>query len=474
MELGIQQKLQHKMNLSVQLVQSIEILQLPALELSTIIKQELEDNPTLEVLEEKTSQSDEKTDDKPEEKSSADRETVEKAEPSTMEILDETRDRPEPERPAFIRGGDDKKMDAFQNAPAKSVTLQDYLYQQFMMMEISDEVKKIGENIIYNIDHNGYFQASLEEIVRTTGVSLEQGESVLKLVQKLDPSGVGARNLAECLLLQLQEDDPNLELKKVLITRHLDNIKLNKLPVIAKELNLDIEEIKIAVQEIIGLNPHPGADFSSEKVPYVLPEIIVDKVDGHYEIRVDDSYIPRLSISAYYRSITKDKESSAKVKEFIRNKIISAKRLIAAIQLRQTTIYRIAEEIVSVQKEFLDQGLAYLKPLQMKEVARQLSLHVSTISRAISNKYMQTPRGIFSLKFFFSRPGDSSVGETRTHNRVMELIKKMVDNEDKKNPLSDEIIVDELKKEGFGLARRTIAKYRKVLRISSSMGRKQY
>ncbi|MCK5579504.1 MAG: RNA polymerase factor sigma-54, partial [Planctomycetes bacterium] len=379
--------------------------------------------------------------------------------------------------PTRVRRGassGDKKLEAFQNTPSKSISLQDYLYHQFIMMEISDEVKKIGENIIYNIDNNGYLQVSLEEITQATETSSEQAAEVLELIRKLDPPGVGAGNLAECLLLQLQEGDPDLELKKNLINQHLENIKLNKIPLIAKELNRSIDEIKKAVQEITSLNPHPGADFSGEKVPHIMPDIIVRKIDGRYEVTLESGYIPNLAISSYYQGIAKDKASNPKVKEFVTQKILSARRLMTAIQLRQTTLYRIAKEIVTVQGGFLDEGIAHLKPLKMQKVADELDLHVSTISRAIAAKYIQTPRGIFSLKFFFSRAAETISGEVQTHNRVIELIKKMITREDKKSPMSDEAIVEELKKEGVTVARRTAAKYRKLLKIPSSVRRKEY
>ena len=348
------------------------------------------------------------------------------------------------------------------------------MYRQFIMMEISDEVKKIGANIIYNIDNNGYLQVSMEEVTQATGTSPEQAAEVLELIRKLDPPGVGAGNLSECLLLQLQEGDPDLELKKNLINQHLENIKLNKIPLIAKELNRSIDEIKKVVQEITSLNPHPGADFSGEKVPHIMPDIIVRKIDGRYEVTLESGYIPNLAISSYYQGIAKDKASNPKVKEFVTQKILSARRLMTAIQLRQTTLYRIAKEIVTVQGGFLDEGIAHLKPLKMQKVADELDLHVSTISRAIAAKYIQTPRGIFSLKFFFSRAAETISGEVQTHNRVIELIKKMITREDKKSPMSDEAIVEELKKEGVTVARRTAAKYRKLLKIPSSVRRKEY
>ena len=467
MELGLHQKLQQKMTLSIQMVQSIEILQLAAVELSAVIERELEENPTLEVVEAKVSPDDKK-------KESA-KESEEKSEPaSTVEILDASRELIGPTRVRRGVSSGDKKLEAFQNTPGKSISLQDYLYRQFIMMEISDEVKKIGENIIYNIDNNGYLQVSLEEITQATGTSPEQAAEVLELIRKLDPPGVGAGNLAECLLLQLQEGDPDLELKKNLINQHLENIKLNKIPLIAKELNRSIDEIKKAVQEITSLNPHPGADFSGEKVPHIMPDIIVRKIDGRYEVTLESGYIPNLAISSYYQGIAKDKASNPKVKEFVTQKILSARRLMTAIQLRQTTLYRIAKEIVTVQGGFLDEGIAHLKPLKMQKVADELGLHVSTISRAIAAKYIQTPRGIFSLKFFFSRAAETISGEVQTHNRVIELIKKMITREDKKSPMSDEAIVEELKKEGVTVARRTAAKYRKLLKIPSSVRRKEY
>lgn len=559
MEAHLSHRLEQRMKLAPQIIQSIEILQLPLLELQETIKAEIEENPTLEV------------DDEPEEHQEAkgieqtsglgageDPEAPKDKTQEVLEALERQREDDWDSRPrgSAFDGSADKKMEALMNTPARGSSLQEKLFEQWATLDLPEKTRRIGAYLIYNIEDNGYVIQPFESLTDATGKVVEEGlldgvnrelrqkaqefiESVRQLdpatfagktvrkqilrglaeddadrelkatllngmddklnlkapleeilaphlatskdmyvalgrIQQLEPRGVGARTTKECLLLQLDREDDEYELKKVLVERYLEDISQNKLPKIAKETQRDLEDIKEIVQQIKAMNPRPGSSYTSESVPYVRPDVIVDELEGDYEVKMEDGYIPRLRVSTYYRDLLAKAGTNPQEKEWVRNKIESAKRLISSIEQRQATLYRIACELVKVQKDFLDQGVNHLKPLRMQEIADALHLHVSTVSRAISDKYIQTPRGIFPMKFFFSGATESSEGESQSRVSVQSRIKELVEGEDTANPLSDGDIVDKLKAEGLDIARRTVTKYRKALKIASSRQRKQF
>jgi RNA polymerase sigma-54 factor len=550
--------MRQQMKLAPQIIQSIEILQLPILELRETIKAELEENPTLEEEEE----ADEHAEARGLEQSAGlgAPDAPEEAPDKTREALDMLDRQREDDGWRLKRSGGgeaaDRKMEALMNTPARGSTLQDHLFEQWGALDLPEKARRIGEYLIYNVDDTGYVTHPFESLTDGQGAVVEEGlldgvnrsirqeadefvDAVRKLdpavfggktvrrqvlrglgeddpdrelktlllnamddklnllapmdevlkpalatqkeiyevlgrIQRLDPPGVGARNTQECLLLQLDREDDEYELKKALIKKHLEDIRLNKLPKIARETGRDLEDIKETVAQITGMNPKPGASYTSESVPTVHPDVIVEELEGEHVVKLEDGYIPRLTINSQYRDRLADPKASAEEKDFIRKKIESAKRLISSIEQRQATLYRIASELVKVQKEFLDQGVNHLRPLRMQEIADSLGLHVSTVSRAISEKYIQTPRGIFPMKFFFSGSTESSDGEDKSRVSVQSQIQDLVDNEDKSNPLSDGDIVARLKAAGLNIARRTVTKYRKALKIPSSRQRKQF
>jgi len=470
-------RLEQRLKLSALQIQAMEILQLQRMELLTKIKEELESNPTLEVADETSGEEvsvikPEATDENaevPEDKGDT---AVEEKE-DIVEKIDNSRD--EMPTPSYKRYDVvNKKDEAIQNTPAPTLTLQDYIYHQFIALNITAEQRNIGEQIIYNIDSEGYLKTPLEEIAQTAQVTPEQVRQVLDLIQHLDPPGVGATSLEECLLLQLENDDPELELKKIIISRHLKDIEENRIPQIAKKLNLTVEELNIIIKEIEHLNPHPGADFDPDKTSYVAPDVTIKEIDGNYEIILENDYIPRMRISNYYQQMAQENVGGKTAREFLRSKMESAKRLINAIELRQRTLRRISQNIVDVQTGFLKDGITQLKPLKMKEVAKKLGLHISTISRAISNKYIQTPNGLFKMKFFFTSCTEMASGEQMTQQNVLNAMKVIVEQEDKKSPLRDAQIMDMLKAQQFPVCRRTVAKYRMMLKIPPVSKRKSY
>ena len=471
MEMGLQLKLELRMKLAPQIIQSIEILQLPTLELQQRIKQELIENPVLEELELKPEAAEEAQQTGPETPSAE-----QKAYDEIVGIDKQWRDYPEGARPAPIYGEKDKKHEAMQNTAARPMSLQDFLFNQFNLLDITPEQRLIAENVIYNIDDNGYLQSSLDEIAAASNNALTPVvESVLKHVQTLDPPGVGARDLRECLLLQLTDPEKH-PLEKQLIEHHLEDIHMNRFPKIMKYTNRTVEEIQGAIDYIkTHLNPRPGNVFGGEIPQYITPDIIVEQGDdGEYEVTLEDNQLPQLYISPLYHKMLSDASTSEPAKEFIRRKIQAARWLIDSIEQRRNTLKKIAMEIVKIQRDFFDRGITELKPLKMRTVADSTSVHVSTVSRAIADKFVQTPRGIFPLKFFFTGGTRNFEGTMTSRKSVKQLLLDVIKDEDRSNPLSDGGIAGKLQGQGIDIARRTVTKYRKALKIPSSRRRKSY
>ncbi|MGH9360751.1 MAG: RNA polymerase factor sigma-54, partial [Thermoanaerobaculia bacterium] len=299
-------------------------------------------------------------------------------------------------------------------------------------------------------------------------------QRALSIVQGLDPPGVGGRDLKECLLLQLRRDGQPYPIETRIIEDHLDDLGANRLPKIAKALGVPVEEVKAAGETIASLNPIPGKLFGGGRTSYVRPDVVVDEVDGRYEVRVESGQLPRLQVSSYYRDLYRGAGKDPELKKFVKKKLESAEWLIAAIRQRQSTLLRIAQEIVEIQKDFLDHGISHLKPLKMVEVAERVGVHVSTISRALSGKYIQTPRGIFEMKSFFTGGALKDDGTMEARGSLIQRIKELVGGEDKRSPLSDIDIVKKLEQSGIRISRRTVTKYREAENIPSSRQRRAY
>ena len=458
----LQPRLEQRLKLAPQIIQSIEILQLPILALQERIEQELEENPTLEL-------------ESPSETESPAEEPDTEVERLTNS-MDEWRDYFSQTETRRSVSDKDEKLEAMQNTSDKPITLHEHLINQLHLLTIPDHLSEIAENIILNLDHNGYLPYPLEEIVRGMEPvrTIEEGRAGLEIVQRLEPRGVGARDLQECLLLQLDHRDPHYDLKRKLISEHLKDIEQNKLPRVAKACGLGIEAVKALLIEIGHLNPRPGSLFSDELVPYVIPDVIVEMNEGKYEVILQEHYLPHLYISPEYQRMLRDSRNGTEARDWIRRKIESASWLIKAIEQRRNTLYRVASKIVELQKDFLDHGISRLHPLKMQEVADAISMHVSTVSRAISGKYMQTPRGIYDMKFFFTGGMNMADGQEQSWDAVKQKLREITAQEDKKNPLSDDEIMKKFAESGTPIARRTVTKYRKALRIPSSRQRRQY
>ncbi|MHC4780645.1 MAG: RNA polymerase factor sigma-54, partial [Planctomycetota bacterium] len=359
---------------------------------------------------------------------------------------------------------------------ARPISLQEFLFRQFNLLDVSPLEREIGKTIIFNIDRKGYLRFPLEEIYgfENGGPSRAEVDRVLSLVQGLEPAGVGGRDLVEVLLLQLDPNDPNLMSKERLIRNHLDDLMKNRLPRVSKALGLSMEELKHLMGLIGLLNPLPGTLYDDDETRYIAPDVIVELIDGDYVIRIENSYVPSLRISRMYRKMLRDKSNDPETLAFVKQKMGAARWLIEAIVQRQNTLHRVVSEIFKVQRSFLDRGLTHLSPLKMQRIADELEIHVSTVSRAISQKYVQTHRGIYPLKYFFTGGTTSAMGKDLSRATVKMRVGEIVGEEDRSKPLSDEEIGKALQREGLKVARRTVTKYRKMLDIPSSRRRKVY
>jgi RNA polymerase sigma-54 factor len=340
-------------------------------------------------------------------------------------------------------------------------------------MQSSDaDTREVGEAIIGNLDDDGYLVATVEELSRMGPWPIEQVEATLALVQRFDPIGVAARDLQECLTLQLRHIGLESTPTERIISEHMKALQKRRFPEIARALGIYVDEVQDAAENIAKLEPRPGRAFSPENQQYVLPEVFVQKINGEYTVTTNNEHIPHLRISNIYKDLLAQAESSPEVREYIRDKIRAGKFLIKSIHQRQQTILNIAGEIVKRQREFMDKGIAHLKPLTMVQVAEVVGVHETTVSRGVSGKYMETPQGIFEMKYFFTSGIQTASGEDMSNTSVKDMIIDIFKKEDPTKPLSDQEVVLMLAGKGIVIARRTVAKYREELRLPPSNLRK--
>lgn len=466
-----QQRLQ--MVLAPQLRQSLELLQVTALELRTLVQEELQQNPTIEEVPPATAQV-EVEPGSGEAESNAELDFKEQFEVLSR-LDDEWREYFRQSQSFQPHTADDAaKRQFFFDSLTQPESLQEHLLDQLKLAGLSSEERVIAELLIGSINDEGFLTVSLEELSHSTGALPAHLEKLLKLIQEFDPIGVGARDLKECLLLQLHRLGKEESLAAVIVRDHLESLGARKYPAIAKALKIGVEEVQQAAQFIATLEPRPGRMFTPEQPTYVLPEVQVQKSGDKYIVVMNREHIPHVFISKHYRTLMEDPHTTPEVKSYIRDKIRSGMLLIKSIQQRQQTIRRIAEEIVRVQREFLEHGVSHLKPLTMVEIASILGIHETTVSRAIANKYMQTPRGMFEMKYFFTPGLKTSDGSEVSNKTIKDVIAQMVAEEDPAAPLSDQEMAAKLKERGITVARRTIAKYRDALHILPSHLRKTY
>jgi RNA polymerase sigma-54 factor len=488
MEARLELKLQQKLIMTPQLQQAIKLLQLSRLELSQSVSQELIENP---VLEEMTSE--ESAEEQPSDEGEAVAETQTATE-TTPEASTEPEGTQElksdlevgPEWDEYLNEmsdgrdygnaeADDKELPSYDQTLTRLPSLSDHLLWQLHLSTSDPDLVKGGEEIIGNLDDDGYLRATLDELAQQSGVPLREMERALALVQDFDPLGIGARDLRECLLIQVRQLDLEGTLVEKIIQDHLGDLEKRKYPNIAKALNVTPQEVMEASQTIIHeLEPKPGRPYLTADTNYVVPDVYVTKIEDRYVVQLNDEGMPRVRINPYYRKLLSRHEAIDKVtKEYVEERLRSAQWLIKGMEQRNKTIYKVAESIVKFQREFLDQGISHLRPMVLKDVAEDIEMHESTISRVTTNKYMHTPQGIFPMKYFFTTGFSDGNGADISSLTVKDAIQKLIKEEDLAAPLKDQQIVDVLKGRGIEIARRTVAKYREELRIPPTSVRKR-
>ena len=460
--------------LSPQLQQSLLILQTPLLELRNLVQQEMETNPVLEELPEESG-----ANERSEAEAAADENFRNEFE-KLASLDEEWRDYMAQSAGSNFDGrraskdADEKRQFLFDSIPVQE-TLQQNLIAQLNQTVLSADDRKAAELIIGNIDDDGFLQSTTEEMALNSGIPQDDFERVLGLIQTFHPAGVGARDLRECLLMQLRRQGKEYSLEQGIVSEHMDDLGRHRFVEIARRMAISVEDVQKAADNIARLNPRPGQIFAAAPQNYVLPDVILEKVDGEYQISFNNEQIPHLRISNLYKDIIASGEAqSSDVKDYIRDKIRSGKFLIRSIHQRQQTIMNIAQQIVSRQLDFLEHGPSHLKPMTMAEVAETVGVHETTVSRAVSGKYMATPQGVFEMKYFFTGGYQTATGESLSNTSVKQAVLELVKHESGSAPLSDHEIVGILTERGIPIARRTVAKYRSELNILPSHMRRKY
>jgi RNA polymerase sigma-54 factor len=482
--LGLGQNL----TMTPQLQQAIKLLQLSRLELEQFVETQIAENPVLEEV------GPEATDDySPIEKEFTESEAVSGRLEEASAIVDQVGKTKETEvdwerlsnyedsryqaSSAGSKGNLDDDTPNYENIVTKAATLQEYILDQAREVDFSPEELKMAEQIAGNIDDRGYLTIMIEELCEKESFDLDMAEGVLDTMQHFEPPGVAARDLKECLLIQLKHFKLRNGIVERIVEHHLHNLENRNYSVVAKALGVPLEVIYTNVGVIAGLEPIPGRQFGPEAPQYVIPDVFVFKLGGEWLVSMNEDGLPRLKVSPFYKDMLKEQKALAakknEGKEYLDDKIRSAKWIIKSMEQRQRTIHRVMEKILERQREFFEHGIQYLRPMVLRDIADALELHESTISRVTTNKYVHTPRGIFELKFFFNSAIGRSNGESVANEAVKSRISEIVKSEDNNKPLSDQQIMDMLTKENIDISRRTVAKYREQLGVLPSSKRRK-
>jgi len=490
LEAKLYQKLSQQLVMTPQLRQAIKILQVSRTELETLIDEELAQNPVLEDVQDETAEEDQE------------RPRTEEPLTATGEAGDEWADGREhrdvtPEVEPNERMGDidwkdyldnysndwhggvaaavdvdDERRPTIENTRAKSASLTEHLVWQLRLGGLDPAEESIAARLIGNMDDDGYLHASIEDIAFRTGQDFDVVARALRRIQELDPPGVGARDLRECLLLQLEVHDALESVAAAIVRDHLPLLENKRYDKIAKELGCSVDEVVDAAAMIGALEPKPGRNFGEGDVRYITPDVYVQKIGDEWVVTLNDDGLPRLRVSNFYRRVLADSAGS-EAKRYIQDKMRAAAWLIKSIQQRQRTLFLVTSSIVRFQHDFFEHGVSHLKPLVLKDVAMDIGMHESTVSRATANKYVHTPQGTFELKFFFTSSLQGADGDTVSAESVKERIRGIIANEDPRRPLSDQHIAKMLAGEHVGIARRTVAKYREMMGVLPSSKRRQ-
>jgi RNA polymerase sigma-54 factor len=486
-------RLSQQLVMTPQLQQAIKLLQLNRMELAEVVNQEMMENPILEELTETPDG---------EHTQSEELQASETQNPEAEQLRDEqSLLQPTDQQQEVVAGKDDdfnwesyveeynsnsssapsmreinEELPSFENILTKTTSLEEHLAWQLSMVAVTEQEKKLGELIIGNLSDDGYFNANLQDLAAECGMEFEDAEEVLKIVQNFDPLGVASRNLQECLAIQARFMVPRQPLVEAIIEKHLGDLERKNYQAAAKGLDVPLEKIIEATRLILEFEPKPGRSFHTSDTQYITPDIYVYKVADEFVIVLNEDGMPKLRISPYYKNIlaSAQKDQNKVTKEYVQDKLRSAVWLIRSIHNRQKTIYKVTDAIVKRQRDFFEKGVQMLKPMILKDVANDIGMHESTISRVTTNKFVHTPVGIFELKYFFNSSINAADGsDSLASEAVKEKIRHMISKEDQKNPLSDQKIVELLRVDNIDIARRTVAKYRDMLGILSSGKRKK-
>jgi RNA polymerase sigma-54 factor len=479
LEIRQQLKLSQQLVMTPQLQQAIKLLQLSRMELMDVVREELEENPVLEEGQET-----------PEEKAQSEEElaaenTDEAAPEALKEIEGDGDGMADIDWKTYLEsyslGGttadsyeDDEDRPSYANLLTKKPSLTDHLMWQLGLSRLENREREVAAEIIGNVDDDGYLQVSIEELSAQIGCDPEQAEKVLTAVQDFDPPGVASRSLQECLLKQVEQLGMTEDAVGIILRDHINDLENRRYQVIARCLQIPLDDVFSAAKFISSLDPRPGSQFGQEDVHYIIPDIFVYKISDEYIVVLNDEGLPNLRINSFYRNALSGAEQlDEKAGEYIQEKLRGALWLIKSIHQRQRTIYRVTKSIVKFQRDFFDRGVEHLKPLVLRDVAEDIEMHESTVSRVTTNKYVQTPQGLFELKYFFNSGINTTGGDSVASESVKSKIKEIITAEDARKPFSDQKIVEILRGQGIDIARRTVTKYREMLGVGSSTQRKR-
>src|SRR5215468_7029559 len=491
----LSQRLTQSLVLAPQLQQSLALLQAPTLELKALVEQELQQNPVLEEAASPEMEQQEKETD-PERVEVAD-----PTEPPSDLTFDPASEKPSNEPvddfqaefdrlvqldqewrdhfaqssiPTRVSAEEEEKRQFMFDSLVASTSLQEVLLEQVRESALPEDKWQVAEMLIGNIDEYGYLKATIEELAASTGLAAENILEVLKVIQSFDPPGVGARDLRECLMLQLERAGQKDTLEYRVVSEFMEALGKRRIPEIARGTGTEVDEVQDAMENIARLEPRPGRSYLADNDQYILPEVFVQRSGDDFVVSTNNEHIPHLRISNTYKDLMSQGENSSEVRNYIREKIRAGKFLIKSLHQRQQTILNIAKEIVNRQRDFMEKGVAHLKPLTMVQVAEVVGVHETTVSRAVSGKYIQTPQGIFEMKYFFTSGIQTASGDGMSNTSVKDMIADIFKDEDPAKPLSDQAVVRMLQDKGIVIARRTVAKYRTELNILPSNLRKVY